>query len=160
MVGREAELQHLSEVFEAVRRGTALGAIVTGEAGIGKTRLLDEFVGSLPDEVVLARGQCWDTGVPGSPFVAVRGLLRDLAAHVGVETLLAAGGASGLRLATVVPELHRDPADRSSGPWTGICCTIWSARCSRTSLPGLPSWPSSRISTGPTRRPWTCSAPS
>lgn len=116
MVGREAELQHLSEVFEAVRRGTALGAIVTGEAGIGKTRLLDEFVGSLPDEVVLARGQCWDTGVPGSPFVAVRGLLRDLAAHVGVETLLAAGGASGHRLATVVPELHRDPADRSSGP--------------------------------------------
>ncbi len=43
LVGRELELARLLELFEAVRDGRVRSAVVTGEAGVGKSRLLLEF---------------------------------------------------------------------------------------------------------------------
>ena len=65
MVGRSAELQMLRDAFSAGRSGSPRVVVIRGEAGIGKTRLLQEFrdevsrVSGAPD-VVLAVGQCVD----------------------------------------------------------------------------------------------------
>ncbi len=53
MVGRQDELAALIDVAEQVRTGAVRLALVTGEAGIGKSRLVTEFVSGLSDATVL-----------------------------------------------------------------------------------------------------------
>ncbi len=43
LVGRSAELERLHELYRHSCAGTGAAAVVWGEAGVGKTRLLDEF---------------------------------------------------------------------------------------------------------------------
>lgn len=44
MVGREAELTHLDQALQASRQGQGRFILVTGESGIGKTRLVEEYL--------------------------------------------------------------------------------------------------------------------
>jgi DNA-binding CsgD family transcriptional regulator len=55
-VGRRAELERLGQVMRG-DPGDAAAAVVTGDAGIGKTRLLAEAVRAAPDVLVLS-GTC------------------------------------------------------------------------------------------------------
>ena len=49
LLGRAGELEALTEVLDGVRETGASGAaIIEGEAGIGKTRLLEEVLASRP----------------------------------------------------------------------------------------------------------------
>ena len=60
MVGREAELTRLQDAFLAASEGEPGMVTIVGEAGLGKSRLLDEFVtwlDLLPDEVVYLHGR-------------------------------------------------------------------------------------------------------
>ena len=56
-VGRNAELARLREAFDRAKDGRATLALVTGEAGIGKTRLVEEFARSVTDEARLLRAR-------------------------------------------------------------------------------------------------------
>ena len=47
LFGRDAELARLGEAFERAKAGDGQVVLVEGEAGIGKTRLIDEWVGRL-----------------------------------------------------------------------------------------------------------------
>jgi len=49
-VGRNAELARLRSAFDRTRGGRATLALVTGEAGIGKSRLVEEFARSVTAE--------------------------------------------------------------------------------------------------------------
>ncbi len=59
-VGREAELAALGDCFGRARRGERRVVFVTGEAGIGKTTLVDGLIDGLanPGELWVSRGQC------------------------------------------------------------------------------------------------------
>src|SRR5262245_19507445 len=58
-VGRDAELAALANHLDgAARDGRRQVVFVTGEAGIGKTTLLDAFTAAQPQGVRIARGQC------------------------------------------------------------------------------------------------------
>jgi tetratricopeptide (TPR) repeat protein len=50
LYGREAELARLRAAFERAAAGEGAVLLIEGEAGIGKSRLADEFVGSLERE--------------------------------------------------------------------------------------------------------------
>ena len=50
LVGRDAELDQVTQVWDAARQGRGAVVHVTGEAGIGKSRLIRELVASLEDE--------------------------------------------------------------------------------------------------------------
>jgi hypothetical protein len=54
-VGRRAELARLRDTLDRAKRGRATLALVTGEAGIGKSRLVEEFVQSVASEARLLR---------------------------------------------------------------------------------------------------------
>lgn len=118
MVGRRAELDTLLEAFDEGRDGRPRTVVVRGEAGIGKTRLVQEFLaeasvrrdGSVP--LVVALGQCVDLGPIGAPFGPVRRVLRDLHAAVGTESLRAAAGSPAViaSLASLVPGIADDTA--------------------------------------------------
>ncbi len=77
LVGRERELAELSDAFEAARAGELGFAIVLGEAGIGKSRLAEELIGTLDDARVI-RGRCLAYG-DGITFWPVAEAIRSLA---------------------------------------------------------------------------------
>jgi DNA-binding CsgD family transcriptional regulator/tetratricopeptide (TPR) repeat protein len=84
-VGRRDELKVLDEAFEAAVAGEAAAVLVGGDAGIGKSRLLDEACGRLR-----ARGALAVTGVcapidGGLPYGPVVGILRDVARQLGSD---------------------------------------------------------------------------
>ena len=56
LIGRQEELADLQAAFEAARSGRPTIALLTGEAGIGKTRLADE--------AARAGAREWDPGAP------------------------------------------------------------------------------------------------
>jgi DNA-binding CsgD family transcriptional regulator len=116
MVGRRAELESLLAAFDDGRVGRPRTVVVRGEAGIGKTRLVQEFLAAAPSRsgdlpLVVAVGQCVDLGPIGSPFGPIRRVLRDLHSALGTETLRAAAGSSAViaSLAALVPGIAADP---------------------------------------------------
>ncbi|MBB4139922.1 helix-turn-helix transcriptional regulator [Microbacterium invictum] len=120
MIGRDAELAVLRDALDAGRAGHPRVVVVRGEAGIGKTRLLQEFraaasaLGGTPP-ITFAVGQCVDMGEIGSPFTPIRRLLRELYATVGDDVFRAAAQTPTVvaTLAALLPELTTDatPAD-------------------------------------------------
>jgi len=83
-VGRERELGTLAEAAAAARRGGAV-ALVTGEAGSGKTRLLAHAGRRLAAEGwIVAAGRCPEIGGAPPAWAWVEAL-RSLAAHVPPE---------------------------------------------------------------------------
>jgi DNA-binding CsgD family transcriptional regulator len=113
MVGRRAELESLVEALADGRDGHARTVLVRGEAGIGKTRLIQEFLAEAAthrnDEypLVVALGQCVDLGPIGAPFGPIRRMLRDLHTAVGAEELRRAAGPPAVvaAIAALVPGL-------------------------------------------------------
>lgn len=71
-VGREAALMELIDAAERARAGESLTVMVSGEPGIGKTRMIDEFVGGLdPSSYRVLKGYCegYLGAVPLQPFM-------------------------------------------------------------------------------------------
>ena len=84
MVGRDREMALLHSRIDAAMSGSGSAVIVSGETGIGKTRLMDEFVLGAKGCKIL-RGSC----VPesASPFLPI----RDALASGGMGSLLSEG---------------------------------------------------------------------
>ena len=101
-VGREAELDHLSQLWKEATAGELRVVLVAGEPGVGKTRLAAELARRVHDQgaTVLA-GRCdEDLGVPYQPFVEA---LRHFVDHApGLAERL---GRYGGELARLVPEI-------------------------------------------------------
>ncbi|NEB80560.1 AAA family ATPase, partial [Streptomyces sp. SID14478] len=93
LVGRDEALEALTQAWRAAQAQGPAVALVTGEAGIGKSRLLAGFTGSLEPGVRVVAGGCAEFGGEGlayAPFVAVlRRLIRDGAAGSGRRRELA-----------------------------------------------------------------------
>ncbi|MFC4534509.1 helix-turn-helix transcriptional regulator [Sphaerisporangium dianthi] len=81
LVGRSSELGSLIEVLDAAAEGQAGVAVVSGDAGIGKTRLVTELVGLARARgfAVLA-GQCAELG-DALPYLPLADALRGAAAE-------------------------------------------------------------------------------
>jgi DNA-binding SARP family transcriptional activator len=63
MVGREREMKLLTEVFKhAVRERTCHLLTILGPAGIGKSRLVEEFLVAAGRDATVLRGRCLDYG--------------------------------------------------------------------------------------------------
>jgi len=107
MVGRDEELGRLLAALEAAGRGTAASALlVAGEAGVGKTRLVDEFTErARRDGTFVLAGACLDVGETAAPFAPVAEALRSLPAVMDPAELSEVLGGSAEQLARIVPAL-------------------------------------------------------
>ncbi len=112
MVGRDAPLQTLRTAFAAVRSEGGRVVVVGGEAGVGKTRLVSEFVDGLGDTLVL-QGGCLELGEALMPLAPVAGILRQLGTLRGEEW---AGESLGRELAAFLPGRTSGPLDAQ---WNG-----------------------------------------
>jgi DNA-binding CsgD family transcriptional regulator/tetratricopeptide (TPR) repeat protein len=80
MVGRGAELDRLVGLVDA--RSNPSVALIAGEAGIGKTRLVQELVAQVPARTLVLAGQA-DPGAESRPMELFRDALGTLAALDG-----------------------------------------------------------------------------
>jgi DNA-binding winged helix-turn-helix (wHTH) protein len=73
VVGREAELACLHTCFATVLQGRRQIVFITGEAGIGKTTLVEAFLQQLGTEAGqwVGRGQCIEHYGPGEAYLPV-----------------------------------------------------------------------------------------
>jgi DNA-binding NarL/FixJ family response regulator len=92
MVGRADELAHLLEHVDRAVGGRASAVLLAGDAGVGKTRLLDELCRQATERGVrVLTGHCVDLGDVGLPYLPFVDLLRPVAADPAL-----APAASGL----------------------------------------------------------------
>jgi tetratricopeptide (TPR) repeat protein len=98
-VGRSAELRLLHTALEEATAGQRRLLLLAGEAGIGKTRLADEFARrASATGALVVWGRCWEAG--GAPaFWPWIQILRALTAHHDIDEItgLASHGAPILR---------------------------------------------------------------
>jgi DNA-binding NarL/FixJ family response regulator len=81
LLGRAAELRRLGALLDSARAGDSAVAVVSGEAGIGKTALIDAVVGGAEGMTVLrARGFDSESELA---FSGLAELLRPVEGHLG-----------------------------------------------------------------------------
>jgi ATP/maltotriose-dependent transcriptional regulator MalT len=98
MVDRAAQLGALISALDEVRAGQTRVVLVGGEAGIGKTRLIEELAVRAEGATTLIGG-CVDLGDDALPFAPFSAALREPMRAAGVNDLvtLAAGGSDDRR---------------------------------------------------------------
>ncbi|MFC3996331.1 ATP-binding protein, partial [Nocardiopsis sediminis] len=112
VVGRGEELRLLHEHARRARGGVAGTLLLGGEAGIGKSRLLEEF-GARTANGTLVAGGCLELGADGLPLAPFVTVLRRLRRDLGADRFAELSGSGGPReLARLLPELGVPPEER------------------------------------------------
>ncbi|WP_415830109.1 ATP-binding protein, partial [Kibdelosporangium persicum] len=88
-VGRERELDLLRECWARTLDGRSQSVTLSGEAGIGKTRLVQHWLSGLPDDsAMIGSGRCHPYRDQASltPLAQALRQILDTATHIGVPT--------------------------------------------------------------------------
>jgi DNA-binding CsgD family transcriptional regulator/tetratricopeptide (TPR) repeat protein len=120
-VGRAHELALLAEALETARGGRASTVVISGESGVGKTRLVTEFVDQARSSGArVLVGCCNDFGEQAPSFFPIRGALQNLVEQEGVGVLDHVVSPHRAQLARLLPDLSplvgsSPEADESGG---------------------------------------------
>ncbi|MEV0196063.1 AAA family ATPase [Nonomuraea sp. NPDC050691] len=112
-VGRAEELVILSQAFEEARREAATAVLLGGEAGVGKTRLVQRFAEQTArDGALVLYGGCVELSAEGLAYAPFTAALRQLVrehGRAGVAALLPDGAERDL--ARLLPEFGEPSGD-------------------------------------------------
>src|SRR5215207_5634627 len=105
-VGRTQELARLRELLAHAVDGEPLVVLLGGEAGVGKTRLVEQLATAASQESVrVLGGGCVPLGEEGLPFAPVTEALRGLGDELDPAELEAVAGPARHELGRLVPDL-------------------------------------------------------
>lgn len=111
-VGRADELDTLNEALARATTGEPQALLIGGEAGVGKTRLVEEFASAARRRgAVVALGGCVEIGADGLPFAPFSTALRALRRALPDELASCAAGQEE-ELARLLPELGHSRTGR------------------------------------------------
>lgn len=104
-VGRRDELGILDDALSRAAAGEPQAFLIAGEAGVGKTRLVEEYTAEAARRgAVVALGGCVEIGADGLPFAPFSTALRALRRALPDELAAAAAGQE-TELARLLPEM-------------------------------------------------------
>jgi predicted ATPase len=105
-VGREVELRELDSALEDGLNGRARLLLLSGEPGIGKTRLGDEFARRARARgAMVLWGRCWEGGGAPAYWPWLR-MIRSYTRQADDRTLAAQLGSAAPHVAHILPELR------------------------------------------------------
>jgi DNA-binding CsgD family transcriptional regulator/tetratricopeptide (TPR) repeat protein len=114
-VGRAGELDTLNDALARAVGGDPQALLLGGEAGVGKTRLVEEFAAAARRRgAVVALGGCVEIGADGLPFAPFSTALRALRRELPGELADAAAGQEE-ELARLLPELAESAPGAGGG---------------------------------------------
>lgn len=116
VVGRQLALAELQNSFQQALRSERQVVFVTGEAGIGKTALVEAFLDQVANDrqVRIIAARCWEQYGAGEPYLPVLEALSELAGQPGhqqLTTILAHYAPTWLLR---MPSLAADPSEQES----------------------------------------------
>ena len=118
-VGRREEIASLTALLERAADGEPGFAIVAGEAGVGKTRLVTELAGQAADSgFTILAGHCVELGAEGLPLAPLIDALRTLARTTARTELADVLGPARRGLGRLLPEL--DPGGAAEPAADGV----------------------------------------
>ena len=106
-VGREPELERLASALSEAAEGRPLSVLVAGDAGVGKSRVVAEFLARARARapVMVLEGGCTDLAGTGLPYEPISEALHSLARQLEPEDLAWAIGDRAAELSVLAPEL-------------------------------------------------------
>jgi len=110
-IGRVAELEALGAALDRARAGRSPTMLVGGEAGIGKSRLVNEFTLRAKSEALVLSGACAPFGTSPPPFMPMIEAFR-VYAHAAGEEERARLSVKVQAIAWLLPELERAASHR------------------------------------------------
>ncbi|WP_246646506.1 ATP-binding protein [Nonomuraea ceibae] len=116
-VGREEELAELREALDEARKGNATAVLLGGEAGVGKSRLLQRFSEQIAaDGARVLFGGCVELSTEGLAYAPFTAALRQLVREQGADRIAALLPDGAARdLARLLPEFGEPSADGETG---------------------------------------------
>src|SRR5688500_6865481 len=115
-VGRAQELDRLLGLLDRADRGRPAVGLIAGDAGVGKTRLLDELAARAEGRGVrVLVGGCMEVGDVGLPYVPFLDAFRDLGTRPGEAEVTAPQAAAVPSLGRLLPELATDQGPAPPG---------------------------------------------
>ena len=115
-IGRRAEMASLTALLRRAQSRDPAFALIGGEAGVGKTRLVRELAAQASGAGFLVlTGQCIELGAEGLPLAPLVDALRTLARTTPPEALAGVLGPARAGLARLLPELAPEAAGRPAG---------------------------------------------
>src|SRR5450432_4007829 len=101
-VGRTDQLAALAAAFELTAGGRTTTVLVGGDAGVGKTRLVDEFCATAKGAgALVATGVCVPTDSGGLPYAPIVGIVRDVLSQVDTAADVIGPVARGLGINSI-----------------------------------------------------------
>ncbi|MEX1170434.1 MAG: AAA family ATPase [Chloroflexota bacterium] len=120
-IGRSEALGRLSAALEGARGGQSVKLLVSGEAGVGKTRLVTEFTGAArASGALILSGGCIDLGERGVPYAPIVEALRTWARDTPDDLVASVIGEGRVELARLVPGLAQSAADSARDAGSGL----------------------------------------
>ncbi|HVU05072.1 MAG TPA: protein kinase [Polyangiaceae bacterium] len=119
LVDRKTELAELWDAFESTAAGARTVVIVSGEAGIGKTALVDHFLRGCQAErgAVVLSGRCHEREqLPYKAFDGIADALAGWMANLDPDERAALAASLPEALTTVFPVLAADAAEEAAAP--------------------------------------------
>ena len=107
LIGRENDLQLLDRLMMQSREKHGQIALIAGEAGIGKSRLVSEIKGRAPQGTVILEGQCFQTD-SALPYAPLLDLFRNFFATHARDEIARVLAASAPQLVKLFPDLAVD----------------------------------------------------
>lgn len=111
-VGRESELEFLKQAFLDCERGRSIVVSISGEAGIGKTALVDTLISEVSAHSFVARSQCpprlmdgEECGTLTDAFVDFMKMCPDVELRTGLDGILLRQASMNRKFAAAVSEI-------------------------------------------------------
>ena len=120
LVDRSAQLALLDSAWQHAAAGQPWVVLIRGEAGIGKTRLVNGFESGLPAAALVLHGACVRLGARAAAFTPFAGVMGELVDRWGLDRVrsLAAGAAPALSV--LVPELAESSVLEGGDPYHAV----------------------------------------
>jgi hypothetical protein len=133
LVGRDTELAQLNDARKRAQAGEAAAVLVGGEAGVGKTRLIEEFTArAAADGGRVLIGRCLELGEEGLPFAPFAAALREVLRREGP-------GRRAMPSSPAGSSSTWSPASSSGWPPSARWCSSWKT-CTGQTGPPATSW--------------------